>query len=102
MFAKKITYSTIALAIAGLSGNALSHGLIVDPPSRNALCGMIEKPDQATSPACQQAFQNDFNGGYQFMSVLTHDIGRQGGTSNNVCGFDSETLMAVQPRGMPQ
>ena len=25
------------------------------------------------------------------MSVLTHDIGRAGGRSNHVCGFDSET-----------
>lgn len=83
--------------VAGLFGLVLissvsyGHGLMVDPPARNAHCGLNEKPDQATSPACVEAFQNDSNGGYQFMSVLTHDIGRKGGTSNNVCGFDSET-----------
>ena len=78
-----------------ISGNAFGHGLMVDPPSRNATCGLAEdqKPHNATIPACIEAFQNDQNGGYQFMSVLTHDVGRQGVSPlpGNVCGFDSET-----------
>ncbi len=77
------------------SGSAFGHGLMVDPPSRNATCGLAEdqKPHNATNPACVEAFANDQNGGYQFMSVLTHDVGRQGVTPlpGNVCGFDSET-----------
>lgn len=48
-------------------------------------------------PECAAAFINDWNGGYQFMSVLTHDVGRGGSMGQvanlplNVCGFDSET-----------
>ena len=47
--------------------------------------------------ACAAAFRDDWNGGYQFMSVLTHDLGRGGSMGQvptlptNVCGFDSET-----------
>ncbi len=74
-----------------LAGNALGHGLMVEPPARNAHCGLNEKPDRATSPACMDAFKSDFSGGYQFMSVLSHTTGRAGGTTQNVCGFDSET-----------
>lgn len=46
---------------------------------------------------CSEAFAQDWNGGYQFMSVLTHDLGRGGSMGSvaelptNVCGFDSET-----------
>lgn len=64
---------------------------MVEPPARNAFCGYMEKPDQAVTPACVEAAQADANGMYQFMSVLTHDIGRMGGPTENVCGFDSET-----------
>lgn len=89
MLQKKITLGLLSLV---LSGTALGHGLMSEPASRNWLCGAITKPDQAPAgSACAQAFANDSNGGYQFMSVLTHDIGRKGGRSNNVCGFDSET-----------
>ncbi|MBF7072105.1 cellulose binding domain-containing protein [Glaciecola sp. MH2013] len=77
------------------SAQAFSHGLIVQPASRNATCGLPEdqKPHNATIQACIDAFQADQNGGYQFMSVLTHDVGRQGVTPlpENVCGFNSET-----------
>jgi len=70
-----------------------AHGLMESPPSRNALCGVTEKPDNATSQHCIDAFANDFNGGYQFMSVLTHDVGRTGVSPlpAHVCGFGSET-----------
>jgi len=76
-----------------MSSSLFAHGLVVNPPARNANCGVDEKPDNATSADCIAAFAEDFNGGYQFMSVLTHDVGRQGVTPlpNNVCGFDSET-----------
>ncbi|MDO6683914.1 MULTISPECIES: lytic polysaccharide monooxygenase [unclassified Agarivorans] len=82
----------LSLCILG-SSQAFAHGLIVDPPSRNALCGLTEKPDQATSQHCIDAFANDAQGGYKFMSVLTHAEGRAvvSPLPANVCGFDSET-----------
>jgi len=66
---------------------ASGHGLVENPPSRNWYCG-------AQYPECGDAFANDFNGGYQFMSVLTHDVGRAGvrPLPDNVCGFNSETF----------
>ena len=72
---------------------AIGHGVMVDPPSRNAKCGINEKPDNATSADCVAAFETDRDGGYRFMSVLTHDLGRAAVTPlpDNVCGFDSET-----------
>ena len=85
----KNTLSAAALAV--FSTTAFGHGLMVEPPARNAFCGYMEKPDQAVTPACVEAAQADANGMYQFMSVLTHDIGRMGGPTENVCGFDSET-----------
>ncbi|MEM1179800.1 MAG: lytic polysaccharide monooxygenase auxiliary activity family 9 protein, partial [Acidobacteriota bacterium] len=81
-----------------LAHPVLGHGLMEDPPSRNWLCGAITKPDQvangtAAYPICGDAFAVDFNGGYSFMSVLTHDVGRSGVTPlpEHVCGFGSET-----------
>ena len=78
-----------------LKAPVFAHGLMVSPPSRNATCGLPEdqKPHNATIPACIDAFAVDNQGGYQFMSVLTHDVGRQGVTPlpSNVCGFNSET-----------
>lgn len=70
------------------------HGLMVDPPSRNAHCGLNEKPHNATTQGCIDAFAQDSNGGYQFMSVLTHDVGRTGvdPLPPHVCGFGSETF----------
>lgn len=81
-----------SLCLLGTS-QAFAHGLIVDPPSRNALCGLTEKPDQASSAHCIDAFENDPQGGYKFMSVLTHTEGRAvvSPLPSNVCGFDSET-----------
>jgi len=81
--------------LIGVSSHVISHGLMIDPPARNAICGLAEdqKPHNATNPACIDAFANDQAGGYEFMSVLTHDVGRKGVTPlpQNVCGFDSET-----------
>ncbi|MCX2783047.1 lytic polysaccharide monooxygenase [Microbulbifer thermotolerans] len=88
---QKSLLSAWALA---LSAGAFGHGLMSEPASRNWFCGAITKPDTAEpGSACAQAFADDFNGGYQFMSVLTHDVGRKGVTPlpANVCGFDSET-----------
>lgn len=83
---------TLALVLS-LTNVAFGHGLMVDPPARNAICGLNEKPNEATTEACVDAFANDINGGYQFMSVLTHDEGGAKVTPlpSNVCGFDSET-----------
>lgn len=77
-----------------VSASVMGHGLISEPAARNWFCGAITKPDTAEpGSACAEAFEDDFNGGYQFMSVLTHDLGRAGVSPlpTNVCGFDSET-----------
>lgn len=89
----------LAVALIGAAGTAAGHGLMEDPPSRNWICGAISKPDEvlngvAETPICGEAFADDFNGGYQFMSVLTHDRGRTAVTPlpQHVCGFGSETF----------
>jgi len=81
------------------SSGMYAHGLVQDPPSRNWYCGAITKPDEvingtAAFPECGAAFENDFNGGYQFMSVLTHAEGRAvvQPLPEHVCGFGSETF----------
>lgn len=89
---KHLTTVGSGLLLSSIASGALAHGLMVEPASRNATCGHFEKPDQATTPACVEAFQTDSDGGYQFMSVLTHTQGRKAGTSENVCGFDSTTF----------
>ena len=88
----------LGIALVGFAGNAMTHGLVEDPPSRNWYCGVITKPHEvangvAEHPECGDAFANDFNGGYQFMSVLTHARGRAQVTPlpDYVCGFASET-----------
>ena len=96
-----VTQARAPLVIASLFAafvplEARAHGLIESPPSRNWMCGATTKPDQANGanakyPECADAFETDRNGGYQFMSVLTHGPGRAGKKSKNVCGFDSET-----------
>lgn len=81
------------LLALSLTSVTYGHGLMVDPPARNAVCGLNEKPNEATTEACVDAFADDSDGGYQFMSVLTHAEGRAKVTPlpDNVCGFDSET-----------
>ncbi len=90
---------TVSLLLLGITGQVLSHGLVETPPSRNWLCGAITKPDEVANgtaefPECGDAFADDFNGGYQFMSVLTHARGRAEVTPlpDYVCGFGSETF----------
>jgi chitin-binding protein len=89
--------STAAALLGLLAGGASGHGLVEDPPSRNWFCGAITKPDEvmngvAEFPVCGDAFNFDFTGGYNFMSVLTHTQGRSVvGPRTNVCGFNSET-----------
>ncbi len=91
----KLLVISTALLTTLFSGASYGHGLMLNPPARNAVCGLPEdqKPHNATIPACIDAFAVDNQGGYQFMSVLTHDVGRQGVTPlpTNVCGFNSET-----------
>lgn len=78
---------------------ALAHGLIQDPPSRNWFCGAITKPDEVANgtakyPECKTAFDTNWTGSYNFMSVLTHTKGRAEVTPlpANVCGFNAETF----------
>lgn len=90
----KMKQLVFAMTALSMSAASVGHGLISEPPSRNWLCGATTKPHEAApTSACGQAFAADMNGGYQFMSVLTHDVGRKGVTPlpTNVCGFDSET-----------
>ncbi|AKJ31869.1 lytic polysaccharide monooxygenase [Caldimonas brevitalea] len=87
----------LAAAAWAAGGAACAHGLIQDPPSRNWFCGSVTKPNHTGSaaqhPECAQAFAADRNGGYNFMSVLTHTRGRAAVTPlpQHVCGFGSET-----------
>ena len=81
----------------GLVDQVAGHGLVEEPPSRNWICGVETKPHEVSNgggatPECAAAFDFE-DGGYQFMSVLTHDVGRAGVSPlpTNVCGFDSET-----------
>jgi hypothetical protein len=46
----------------------------------------------AQYPVCGDAFAIDFSAGYNFMSVLTHTMGRFAlGPRPHVCGYGSET-----------
>ncbi|HYD41729.1 MAG TPA: lytic polysaccharide monooxygenase [Anaeromyxobacter sp.] len=84
----------LAASLVLAPGGALAHGLMTDPPSRNARCGMTIKPDQAAGTICNEAFRApgvDPNTGYNFMSVLTHTTGYAGvGARTNVCSFNAE------------
>ena len=93
-----ISHSVLLFVVLASSvGSSAGHGLVEEPASRNWFCGGITKPHHTLGgggqyPECEAAFANDWNGGYQFMSVLTHDTGRTDvKTTTNVCGFDSET-----------
>ncbi|BBM04018.1 lytic polysaccharide monooxygenase [Microbulbifer sp. GL-2] len=88
-----IIRATSVGALLLVSTTVFSHGLIQEPKSRNQLCGVEIKPDQASGTICEEAFASDHLGGYQFMSVLTHTQGRSvvKQLPERVCGFDSET-----------
>ena len=93
-----IKKSGLGAALLALSSMSFGHGFVDSPGARNYFCGAVTKPDEvlngtAEYPECGAAFANDFNGGYSYMSVLNHHQGRKvlGPSSNNVCGFDSET-----------
>src|SRR5688572_30646904 len=103
---REFVMKSFALRVAGFvlfalfSLQALPHGLVQDPPSRNWFCGAVTKPDHVANgtaqyPVCGNAFNAagvSPNDGYSFMSVLTHTTGRLGvGPRSNVCGFNSET-----------
>lgn len=88
-----------ALLLTALSLSVIAHGLMESPAARNQFCGVLTKPDQVVNgtglyPICGEAFVDDFNGGYSFMSVLTHAEGRKVVTPlpENVCGFNAETF----------
>ena len=97
---KQVWTILCATLVVATPYGAFAHGLMTDPPARNAYCGLITKPDQIASgtaqyPVCGEAFRAagvDPNAGYSFMSVLTHTTGYAGvGARTNVCSFNSET-----------
>jgi len=97
----KVLTSFLLVCLSGglFTSTVYGHGLVENPPSRNWYCGAITKPDQvrngvAEYPECGDAFAIDQSAGYQFMSVLSHDVGRAGVTPlpDNVCGFNSESF----------
>lgn len=97
-FGARAAAAGLALLGVAVTGSAHAHGLISSPPSRNWMCGNVTRPDQAGTPQaahpeCAEAFAEDRNGGYQFMSVLTHAQGRSvvDPLPEHVCGFGSET-----------
>ena len=100
MFSRSGMATACIISLASF-GNAFGHGLVEDPPSRNWFCGYETKPDEVlfgnpVNPVCGDAFttQEFFNGGYNFMSVLTHTEGRKvvDPLPENVCGFNAETF----------
>ncbi len=98
MSTRKLRSVLLVIVLMSFAANVIAHGLVEDPPSRNWYCGVITKPHEVTNgvaehPECGDAFANDINGGYQFMSVLTHARGRAQvkPLPAHVCGFDSET-----------
>ena len=93
-----IKTSGLGAVLLAFSSMSFGHGFVDSPGARNYFCGKVTKPDEvlngtAQYPVCGDAFANDFNGGYSYMSVLNHHQGRKvlGPVSKNVCGFDSET-----------
>src|ERR1043165_990928 len=95
---KPFKAAVVLLALCGLAGGALAHGLIQSPPSRNWFCGAVTKPDEVTNgvaqfPVCGGAFALNQVAGYNFMSVLTHTQGRSVvGPRPNVVGFNPRAL----------
>lgn len=94
----KYSFKTVpaAVLLAAFATTSFGHGFVDSPGARNYFCGAVTKPDQvlngtAQYPVCGDAFANDFNGGYSYMSVLNHHGGRMERSSTHVCGFDSET-----------
>lgn len=93
-----MTTSGLGAVILALSALSFGHGFVDSPGARNYFCGKVTKPDEVANgtaryPVCGDAFANDFNGGYSYMSVLNHHQGRKvlGPSTKHVCGFDSET-----------
>jgi predicted carbohydrate-binding protein with CBM5 and CBM33 domain len=93
-----IQRSGLGAVLLAFSAVTFGHGFVDSPGARNYFCGKVTKPDEVANgtaryPVCGDAFANDFNGGYSYMSVLNHHQGRKvlGPVSKNVCGFDSET-----------
>src|SRR6187402_2047546 len=83
----------LALCILGTSIGASAHGVVESPPSRNWICGEVTKPSDTQFgtpkyPICGEAYKVDPMAGYNFMSVVTHTLGRSAVTPlpKNVCG----------------
>lgn len=93
-----IQKSGLGAMLLMFSAVTFSHGFVDSPGARNYFCGKVTKPDEVANgvakyPVCGDAFATDPNGGYSYMSVLTHHQGRKvlGPVAKNVCSFDSET-----------
>jgi chitin-binding protein len=95
---KSLKIITMATMLWGVGDRAFAHGLLQSPASRNWFCGAITKPDEVANgvaqfPVCGGAFAFNQTAGYNFMSVLTHTLGRAVlGPRTNVCGFNSESF----------
>lgn len=92
-----IKKNLIRLFFLGSSAGIFAHGLIENPPSRNWICGAVTRPDEvdqgtAKHPACSTAFAVNPLAAYDYMSVVTHSLGRAvvAPLPKNVCGFDGE------------
>ncbi|STY29627.1 chitin-binding protein [Legionella wadsworthii] len=85
------------------SFSVYAHGVIESPPSREQFCGVESKPDEIykdkmTHEKCRPIMTNPDgslnNSVYNFMAVLTHNIGRSNLPIDqlpvHVCGFNSE------------
>ncbi len=86
------------MGILGFAATVFGHGVIVNPPSRNFICGMETIPSEVDfgdpkTPACSTAFAVNPMAAYNYMAVLTHTWGREEVTPlpENVCGFDGES-----------
>lgn len=99
----------LGLYLLGSSIGIFAHGLIESPPSRNWICGAETRPNQvndgsAKTPICSTAFAPHPLAAYNFMSVVTHTLGRSSVTPlpRNVCGFDGEFWKGAEtPWDMP-
>lgn len=86
-----------------LLNQSYAHGVIESPASRQQFCGVESKPDEIfrdkmTHEKCRPIMRKEDgsmeNSVYNFMSVLTHTIGRStkpvAQLPQHVCGFASE------------
>jgi chitin-binding protein len=100
---RSCTYFGFGLLLLVGATAALGDGAMESPAARNWFCGGITKPDQVTGgtaqyPVCGTAFAVNPQSGYNFMTVVSHSLGRARVTPlpTHVCSFDSETWKGAQ------